>query len=82
MCERIHCTAEAERFLTSLCGEPIAYCWFRQQVAWAGGISFKFVAELTHIDTEILCFRGIVWPPDHLEELALCDHFAGMLNQC
>src|SRR5205085_7747756 len=66
----------------SLCGEPIADRWFRQQVARAGGIGFKFVAKLAHINSEILCFCGILWPPDDLEELALCNYFAGMLDQC
>src|SRR5690349_15361652 len=71
----------SEDVFTSLCGEPIAYRWFGQQIARAGGISFKFMAELAHINSKIMCFCGILWPPDHLEELALCNHFAGMRDQ-
>jgi hypothetical protein len=37
---------------------------------------FKFVAQLTHVDSEIMCFCGILWPPGQPEQLALCDHFA------
>ena len=54
---------------------------FSNEVAGAGGILFQFLSQMSHINTQIMTVFDRVWPPHLVKELALGEHFPGVIQQ-
>jgi hypothetical protein len=49
------------------------------QKSRAGLVPFDLAPQLGHVNPEILCLFDVGRPPDLLEQLSMCYHFARML---
>ena len=61
--------------------KPIPNTGFSNEVAGAGGILLQFLSQMSHINTQIMTVFDRVWPPHLVKELALGEHFPGVIQQ-
>ncbi len=61
--------------------KPITNTGFSNEMAGAGGILFQFLSQMSHINTQIVTVFDRVWPPYLVKELALGEHFSGIVEQ-
>jgi len=54
---------------------------FRQQIAGASGVGFQFMAQLPHINPQIVAVFDVARSPDFFQQLPMGDDKAGMANQ-
>ena len=50
-------------------------------MAWAGGILFQFLSQMSHINTQRVTVFDRVWPPHLVKELALGEYLSGIVEQ-
>src|SRR5579862_8919048 len=48
---------------------------------WPRGIGFQFSPQLSDVDSQVLRLLRAVRPPNFVQELTLCEHFAGMADE-
>src|SRR5262245_18548632 len=61
--------------------QPIADAGFGEDERGIGGLVAELVAELVDRDAQIVRLVRGVWPPDFLEQLAVCDYLSMVLGQ-
>ena len=61
--------------------QPIPYPWFIHEKSRAGGIRFKLVPELGHVNAQILDLIYVRGTPYFLQKLAVGNDLAGMAEQ-
>ena len=69
-CRRANRPASAPRLLAR---EPVPDAGFRQQMARSRRIVFQLVAQLPHVDTQVVRLLRIRRPLDFAQQLALRD---------
>src|SRR5262245_30715967 len=68
-------------FLPGVISKTISNAQFGQQELWLGRIALKLVAEVRHIDPQVLCLVGAGGSPDFGEQELVRQHFACVLDQ-
>ncbi len=61
--------------------ETIANTGFSNEMAGTSGILLQFLSQVSHINTQIVTVFDSVWSPHLVEELALGEHFSGVVEQ-
>lgn len=62
-------------------GETVADGGFGEEVAGLGGVGFEFLAELVHVDAEVVGFLRGMGAPDFGEELFVGEDAAGVFDE-
>lgn len=60
--------------------QPIPHPCFRHQEARIKGIVAEFLAEVLHVDAEVMALLGGVFAPDFPEQLPVRHHLARVLR--
>src|ERR687897_325738 len=60
--------------------EPVAHAWFGEQQVGGGGV-VELLAEVGHIDPQVLGFFLVAWSPDLFEQEAVGAQPAGVGGQ-
>src|SRR5690242_21947246 len=58
-----------------------AYSRFCDQQRGIGWVCLQFAPQCSHIDAQILDLALVLRPPHLTQELTMCDHFAGVLDE-
>jgi len=61
--------------------QPIPYPWFIHEKSRAGGIRFKLVPELGHVNAQVLDLIHVRGTPYFFQKLAVGNDLAGMAEQ-
>src|SRR5690349_8811964 len=52
-----------------------------EQEAWLSGVGFQLAAQVADEGAQVSVFATVVWPPDALEQFAVCQDFSGIAGQ-
>ena len=58
--------------------EPVAHTGFREKVAWSSRVGFEFLAQLCHIDAQVMRMLYVRGTPNIAQELPVSQHLAGI----
>ena len=61
--------------------EAVADAGFGEEVAGWGGVGFEFVAQVAHVDAQVVAAFGVAGAPDGAQELRGSHHAAGVADQ-
>ena len=61
--------------------KAVPHAGFGQQESWPGGIGLDLLAELVHVDAEVMAFLAGAGAPDFVKELAVGHDLVGVFHQ-
>ena len=66
---------------SSFRGEAVSDPDLGEEKAWLGEVRLELMAELRHIDAQIMAVLEVVRSPDLFEKLPVGQHHAGMFHE-
>jgi hypothetical protein len=62
-------------------GQPVTHSNFSQQVLWLRRIGFQFLAQLGHVNAQVITVLDVGGAPDLCQQLAVGQNLTGIAEQ-